>query len=64
MSFQLYVYTDLNCILNFFPLLETIIIESICIRVKGLDLYIKETACIFIKVNVILLFKYEEFLFN
>ena len=29
----------------------------------GLDLYIIENACYFIEVSVILLFKYEEFLF-
>ena len=40
------------------------LIESTCIRVKDLDLYIIETACKFIKVSVILLFKYKEFLFN
>ena len=40
------------------------IIQSICIRVKDLDLYIIETACKFIKVSLILVFKYEEFLLS
>ena len=38
--------------------------ESTCIRVKDLDLYIIETAYKFIKISVVLLFKYESFYLN
>ena len=58
------IYIYIKYILNNFPLLEIMIIESTCLRVKDLDLYIVETAFKFIKNSVILLFKYEEFLFN
>ena len=51
-------------ILEHFPLSEIMIIESTCLKVKDLDLYIIETAYKFIKINVVLLFNYEEFLFN
>ena len=40
------------------------IIQSICIRVKDLDLYIIETACKFIKVSVILIIIYKELVIN
>ena len=63
MSFQLHVDTNIKHILNHFPLLEVMTIDSICIRVKDLDLYIIETTCKLIKVTVTLLYKYEEFLF-
>ena len=36
-------------------------IESTCLRVKDLDLYIIDTTCKLIKVSLILLYKYEEF---
>ena len=39
-------------------------IKSTCEGVKDLDLYILESACKFIKVGVVLLFKYEEFIFS
>ena len=64
MSFQLHVDMNIKYILNSFPLLEIMIIESTHLRVKDLDLYIIKTACKFNKVSVILLFKYKEFLFN
>ena len=63
MSFQLHVDTSIKYILNHFPLLEIMTIESICIRVKDLDLYIIETTCKLIKVTVTFLYKYEDFLF-
>ena len=44
-SFQLHVEIDIKYILNHFSLLEIMIAESTCIRVKGQDLYITETAC-------------------
>ena len=54
MPFQLHVDIDIKYILNHFMLLEIMIIESTCLRVKDLGLYIIETACKFI-------FKYKEF---
>ena len=45
MSFQLHVDIDIKNILNHFSLLEIMIVESTCIRVKDQDLYITETAC-------------------
>ena len=61
MSFRLYVNKDKKDILIHFPLLEIMIIEST--RQKDQDLYIKETACKFIKFCLILLFEYKEFYF-
>ena len=63
MSLKLHVDIDKKCILNSFPLLETMTIESTCIKVKDLDLYIIDTACKFIKISVVLLFK-NKFLLN
>ena len=54
MPFQYHVDIDIQYILNQFPLLEIMIFESTCLRVKDIDLYIMETACKFIKVNLIL----------
>ena len=56
MPFQLHVdiYIYIKYILNHFPLLEIMIIQSTCLRVKDLDLYIIETACKFIKISLIL----------
>ena len=51
-------------ILEHFPLSEIMIIESTCLKVKHLDLYIIETDCKFINNSVILFFKYNDFLFN
>ena len=51
MSFQLHVridIKDIKDILIHFPLLKMMIIESTCLKVKDLDLYIVETACKFI----------------
>ena len=59
----MYVDIDIKDILNQFPALEVMTIESICLDGKDLDLYIIETACKFIKVSLILLFNYKEFLF-
>ena len=59
MSFQLQIDKDTKDIFNHF--LEIITIKSTCVRVKDLDLHILKTACKFITVSVILLFKYEEF---
>ena len=64
LSFQLHVDIEIKYILNHFLLLQIMIIESTCLRVKDLDLYIIETACKFIKISVTLLFKYKKFLFN
>ena len=61
MSFQLHVDIDIKYILNHFPLLEIMIIESTCIRVKDLDLYIIETACKFIKISLILYLNIKSF---
>ena len=58
MWFQLHVDVNIKYIANHFQLLDTMIIESTWLRVKELDLYILTTACKFIKVSVILLFKY------
>ena len=55
-----YRYKD---ILISFLLLEIMIIESICLKVKELDLYIIDTTFKFIKITLILLFKYKEFYF-
>ena len=63
-SLQLHFDIDIKYILNHFPLLKIMIIETTCLRVKGLDLYIIENACKLIKIRLILLFKYKEFLFN
>ena len=48
MSFQLHVDIDTIYILNHFPLLEFMTIESTCTRVKDLDLYIIDTESRFI----------------
>ena len=40
------------------------VIESTCLSVKVLDLYIIETACKFSKISLMLLLKYKEFLIN
>ena len=61
MSFQLHVDIDKKCILNSFPLLETMTIESTCIKVKDLDLYIVETACKFIQFSLIIFFEYKDY---
>ena len=37
------------------------IIESTCLRIKDLDLYIIESACKFIKTMLILFFKFKNF---
>ena len=52
-SFQLHVDMDTKYIINSFLFLEIMIIESICLKVKDLDLYIIETACKFIKASLI-----------
>ena len=57
MSFQLHV--DIH--FKLFPLLKTMIVESTCLRVKDLDLYIIETACISIKISLILFLNIKSF---
>ena len=64
MSFQVDVYIDVKYILIHFYLLDIMIIESTWLRVKMLYLYIIRTACKLIKISVILLFKYKEFLLS
>ena len=61
MSFQLHADICIKYILNHFPLLETKIIESTCLRVKDLDLCIIESTCKFIKIGVILFFTLKNF---
>ena len=63
-SLQLHFDIDIKYILNHFPLLKIMIIETTCLRVKGLNLYVIENACKLIKIRLFLLFKYKEFLFN
>ena len=45
MSFQLHVDININNLFIYFPLLKIMTIESNCLKVKNLDLYIIETAC-------------------
>ena len=61
MSFQLNVRTDIKDILIYFPSLKIIIIESTCLKVKYLDIYIVETECKFIQFSLLLFFEYKEF---
>ena len=66
MSFQLHVEIVIKAIkdtLIHFQLLKIMIIESTCLKVKDLDLYIVETACKFIQLSPILFFEYKEFYF-
>ena len=51
-------------ILEHFPLSEIMIIESTCLKVKDLDLYIIETECKFMKIFVILLCNIKTFYLN
>ena len=60
---QLRVRTYIKDILIHFPLLEIVTIESTCLKVKNLDLYIIETACKFIIISLILLLEIKEFYF-
>ena len=48
--FRLHIDINIKYILNHFLQLEIMTIESTCIRVKDLDLYIIETAFKFTKV--------------
>ena len=60
-SFQLNVDIDIKDILIHFPLIEIMVIESTCLKVKYQDLYIIETEFKFIKNSQILLIEYKEF---
>ena len=42
-----------------FKILKIMIIESTCLKVKDLDLYIVETACKFIQFSLILFFEFS-----
>ena len=61
--FQLHIDIDEKYILIYFSLLEIMIVESTCLKVKDLvlDLYVVETAFKFIKISLILLFEYKDF---
>ena len=54
MSFTLHVDIGIKYILNHFQLSYIMTIETTCILVKDLDLYITETAYKFIKVSLVI----------